>query len=253
MAERTATRLDLSGRVALVTGGTRGVGLAVARKLRACGADVLLNYAHSDDDAKLALDHLDGLPGSSRAIRADVGDPGAFAAMLDRIRDETGRVDAFVHCAVAFHRAATTSAAGEGLASAQAVALGPFLHGAAGLAGLLPSGGRVVALSSSGAHAVVPGYAGQGIAKAGLEAAVRYLAVELAARGITVNVVSAARIGTGIPETRELETRLRARTPAGRLSTPEDVAGVVALLCSDEAGWLHGQILHADGGLGLMA
>ncbi|WP_031011714.1 SDR family oxidoreductase, partial [Streptomyces sp. NRRL F-5727] len=136
-----------------------------------------------------------------------------------------------------------------------AVAVHPLLASAPRLAGLMAGRpGRIIAVTSTGARRVVPRYAGAGIAKAALEALVRYLAAELAGQGITVNAVSAAKLDKGdgsMPA--ELAKTLAARTPGGRLTTPEDIADVVSLLCADEAGWLQGQILTVDGGLGLLA
>ena len=109
-------------------------------------------------------------------------------------------------------------------------------------------------MSSSGARRVVDGYLGLGMAKAALESLVRYLAVELAPTGVAVNAVSTAKVDKGTDDPRpDLVRTLAARTPAGRLTTPEDVASVVALLCTDEAGWLQGQVITVDGGLALRA
>jgi enoyl-[acyl-carrier protein] reductase III len=112
--------------------------------------------------------------------------------------------------------------------------------------------GRIIAVSSNGARMAAPAYASLGMAKAALESLVRYLAVELAPKGITVNAVSTAKIDKG-PDTPapEVAAMLAGRTPAGRLTTPRDVAGIVALLCTDEAAWLQGQVITADGGLSL--
>jgi enoyl-[acyl-carrier protein] reductase III len=102
----------------------------------------------------------------------------------------------------------------------------------------------------------VPAYLSVGLAKAALESLVRYLAVELAGRGIAVNAIATALLDKGDPRSlaaSELGAMLASRTPAGRLSTPADVADAVALLCADEAAWIHGQVITVDGGLGLRA
>ncbi|MFD6465694.1 SDR family oxidoreductase [Streptomyces goshikiensis] len=243
----------LAGKVALVTGATRGVGLAIARKLAAQGCHTVLNYAHDEDSARLAVERLAGLPGSAVALRADVTRPQELAGLLETVRERFGRLDVFVHNAAAWHPGPAVGAAPDDVRADVAAAVDPLLHAAPELARLMAGGpGRVVAVSSSGAHRVIPGYVGLGVAKAALESLVRYLAVELAGRGIAVNAVSTSKIdkGPGTPQP-EVAAALAARTPAGRLTTPEDIADTVALLCSAEAGWIHGQVITADGGLSL--
>ncbi|MER7312135.1 MULTISPECIES: SDR family oxidoreductase [Streptomyces] len=244
-----------SGSVALVTGGTRGIGLAVARKLSAAGSEVLLNYAHDEDGALAAERRLSEEGGTVRLMRADIGRPAGAVRLLEAIRGTHGRLDVLVHAAGSFHPAPTASPHIGKYLGDGAVAVGPLLYGAARLGALMtPGTGRVVAVSSIGARTVVPGYAGLGMAKAALEALVRYLAVELAGKGVAVNAVAAGKVadcGSDPVPAQALEGLLR-RTPAGRPATAEEVAGVVALLCRPEAGGLHGQVLTVDGGASLL-
>ncbi|MFF3411468.1 SDR family oxidoreductase [Streptomyces sp. NPDC002742] len=253
MTTHHSTAPALTGRTALVTGATRGVGLAIARKLSACGADVLLNYAEDDANAASALKALAGLPGRVSAAKADVTDD--FDALCDEARRRFGHLDIFVHNTSYFRPAPTLTTEPAQLDRSLAVALHPLLTGGSRLAGLMAGrSGRIIAVSSAGARQVVPRYAAAGVAKAALESLVRYLAVELAGCGIAVNAVSAAKVDKGdgsVPA--ELAKAITARTPGGRLTTPEDVADVVSLLCTDEAAWLQGQVVTVDGGLGLVA
>ncbi|KWT59052.1 short-chain dehydrogenase [Streptomyces albus subsp. albus] len=237
------------GSVALVIGGTRGIGLAVARKLSAAGSEVLLNYAHDEDGALAAERQLSEEGGKVRLMRADIGRPAGVVRLLEDIRRTHGRLDVLVHAAGSFHPAPTASPHIGKYLGDGAVAVGPLLYGAARLGTLMtPDTGRIAAVSSIGARTVVPGYAGLGMAKAALETLVRYLAVELAGKGVAVNAVAAGKIAGGGPVPAQVLEGLLRRTPTGRLATAEEVADVVALLCRPEAGGLHGQVLTVDGG-----
>ncbi|MFI6864517.1 SDR family oxidoreductase [Streptomyces sp. NPDC050421] len=245
---------SFEGRTAVVTGASRGVGFAVARKLCAAGAQVIVNWAHDEADADRAVAALSGLKGGAVALRADVTRPDELAALLGRVRDEHGGLDIFVHNAASWHPSPAVGADPALVRADIAAGIDPLLVAAPLLAEAMgEGGGRIVAVSSSGARSVIPQYVGQGLAKAALESLVRYLAVELAGRGITVNAVATAKIDKGAqtPNPGAIKA-LAARTPAGRLTTPEDIADVVALLCTPEARWIQGQVITADGGLGLL-
>ncbi|WP_167473071.1 SDR family oxidoreductase [Nocardia arthritidis] len=246
--------LGLAGKVAVVTGGSRGLGAAIARKLCACGCDVLLNYANDDDAAARLVAELDESKGTAFAVKGDIRRADGLAGVLDAVRGRHGRVDVFVHNVATWQPMSAVGAVAEDLHADIATAVDPLIRAAGPLAGLMPAGGRIIAVSSNGARSVIPRYVSLGLAKAALEALVRYLAVELADRGIAVNAVSTAKIdkgpGSGDPG---MLAALAARTPAGRLTRPTDIADVVALLCTAEAAWIHGQVITADGGLSLRA
>jgi enoyl-[acyl-carrier protein] reductase III len=255
MSERVPTStLGLDGKIALITGGVRGLGLEIARKLCACGAHVILNYVHSADRAEAALAELSELKGTCAALRGDVSDPVALQRMLDDIAADHGRLDLFVHNAATFQPMSALAADAAAFEREYRLALTPFLCGAPSLRTLMPSGGRIVAVSGNGATRVVPAYLAPGVAKAALEAMVRYLAVEMAPHGVAVNAVATGLLDKGADTTnREVIGMLAARTPGGRLTRPADVAAAVALLCTEEAGWVQGQVLTVDGGFALLA
>ncbi|WP_395297527.1 SDR family oxidoreductase [Kitasatospora hibisci] len=242
-------------RTALIAGGTRGVGLAVARELAGRGCHVYLNHARDDAAAKDALAALAGLPGRATVLKGDVTRPDTLPRLLRRVREERGRLDVFVHSAASFHPMDAARPDAELFRQDVTTALAPLLLGVRPLVEAMAGGaGRIVAVSSNGARRVVPRYLAAGVAKAALEAQIRYLAVELAPLGITVNAVAAAKLdkGPGGADGGVLRV-LAERTPGGRLTTPADLARTVALLCADEASWIHGQVVTADGGLSLRA
>ena len=244
----------LSGRVAVVTGGTGGVGLATARRLCTAGCHVTLNYAHHEADAERAVKELSGLAGTVQAARCDVAAPGEAPRLLTDVHERHGRLDIVIHTAATLHRMPALRPEIGDFWDDLRLTINPLLQSASTLAELLePGTGRVVAMSSSGARSVVPHYLSQGVAKAALESLVRYLAVELAPRGVTVNAVATARLDRPGMAEPELSRMLAARTPGGRLTRPTDVADVIALLCGDDAAWIQGQTITTDGGLGLRA
>lgn len=248
------TPLSLDGAVALVTGATRGLGRAITEKLCAAGCDTYLNYAQNESDAHRAVAELKGLPGKAVALQGDVSEPGVLADLADAVVERSGRLTVLVHNAATFHPMSAGEPRSAEVHKDIAVAIDPLLSAANRLARVMRDGGRIIAVSSTGARRVVPRYLGPGLAKAALENLVRYLAVEFAPIGITVNAVSTAKLDKGHPaEVNGEMTRLLAeRTPGGRLTRPEDVAGVVALLCRSEASWIQGQVITVDGGLGLL-
>jgi enoyl-[acyl-carrier protein] reductase III len=253
--EVPASTLGLDGRAALVTGGTRGLGLAIARKLCACGCAVYLNYLRSAVEAEHALAALAGLKGTAQLLPGDVTAEGVLPGMLAELAERHGAVDILVHSAVSFQPMRATDPRLGLSRRDMATTLDPLLHTAPTLAQVMRRpGGRVIAVSSTGSTRVVPNYVSLGMAKAALESLVRYLAVDLAATGVAVNAVAAAKLDKGGngPD-RAMLARLAERTPGGRPTRPADVADVVALLCTPEAGWLHGQVVTVDGGLSLPA
>jgi len=240
-----------------VTGGSRGLGRAIVHRLCRSGAHVLVNYQRNETAAQQVVEEVADTAGTATAIRADVSSPDEVRSLLDTVAQQHGRLDIFIHNAATFRPMEAANVDLDVFYAEQALALNPLLVGAPQLAKLMEGGGRIIAISGNGASEVVPGYVAPGVAKAALEALVRYLAVEFAPRGISVNAVATAMLDKDDDprrgHMRDLMTMLAARTPAGHLSRPDDVANAVVWLCGPATDWIHGQVVLADGGLGLRA
>ncbi|MGH2755711.1 MAG: enoyl-[acyl-carrier-protein] reductase FabL [Actinomycetota bacterium] len=251
------TERSLEGKVALVTGGSRGIGLAISRRLADRGANVVIAYLRNRRAAEEACADIEGRGVKAVAIRAHVGEADDVEAIFSQIDEVFGRLDIFVSNAATgvikpFEE--LSDKAWQWTMDSNARAL--FLGARHALA-LMHDGGVIVALSSEGARRVLPGYSVVGTSKAAIEALVRYLGVELAAHSIRVNAVSPGVVDTDalrhFPMREEMLATARADTPAGRIVEPDDVAAVVDFLVSDRSSMITGQSLVVDGGAGLLA
>jgi enoyl-[acyl-carrier protein] reductase III len=246
-----------ASREVLVTGGGRGIGRAIALRFAEDGARVFINFFVNGEAAEKTAKDVVARGGSAELVQADLKEPAHIERMLGEVRSIAGRLDVLVHNA-----ASGTFRPALDLTAKQwdwvfATNTRPLLLACRAAASLMTAGGRVVALSSLGSQRVIPGYAAIGASKAALEALIRYLAVELAPRGIAVNAVSAGAVDTDvwrlIPEGETALSAIRARTPAGALVTPEALADVVFFLASPAAHPIQGQVLVADAGYSLLA
>lgn len=247
----------LSGRTALVTGGGRGIGRAIALRLARDGADVVIAYLRRRLNAEEAALEASQFGPKVVAVRANVAEPSELDRLFNEVEDLFGRLDIFVaNAATGVIRPVSEldERAWEWTMNANARAL---LIGGRRAARMMSSGGRIIALSSLGSSRVLPGYAVVGASKASIESLVRYLAVEFGPAGISANTVAPGVIDTDALKHFPLRERMLAdassRSPIGRLVTPEDVAHVVAFLCSDEAAVINGQTIVVDGGSSLVA
>jgi enoyl-[acyl-carrier protein] reductase III len=236
----------------LVTGGSRGIGREVARRFAQDGATrIAIGYLRNDAAAEVTADELRELGAEPVLVRGNVASARVAAEVA-----ALGPLEALVHCAatgVIRPALETTDKHFDWTLAANARA---FLSLARAAAPQMSAGSSLVAVSSLGSTRVLENYVLVGTSKAALEALVRYLAVELAPRGIRVNAVSGGVVETGaldhFPNRDQMLSGSLARTPAGRLVEPADVADVVAFLCSPSAEMIRGQTIVVDGGFSLV-
>lgn len=248
--------MQFEGKVALVTGSGRGIGRAIALRLAEEGADLVINFFRNRKPAEETAEVIRSLKRRAIVVKANVGDIDGIAALFDATEKEYGGLDILVCNAASGYNRPALKQKPKGWDWTMNINARSLLFSAQHAARLMQprGGGHIVSISSPGSFRVLPDYVVVGASKAALEALTRYLAVEFSPLGIVVNAVS-----PGIVETDALKyfdtlkdgnviPQAIAATPAGRLVKPEDVAGLVAFLCSPDASMIRGQIIIIDGG-----
>lgn len=247
-------------KVALVTGSGRGIGRAIALHFARNGADVVVNFFRNRAPAEETVHEIEALGRRALLVKADVGDLDALNHLFDEIEQTFGGLDIFIHNAASGYNRPVLEQKPKGWDWTMNINARSLLFAAQRAVPLMEKrgGGRIVSISSPGSSRVLPDYVVVGASKAAIESLTRYLAVELARKNIIVNAVS-----PGIVETDALKhfavladgniiQKAVAATPAGRLVTPEDVAEVVAFLCTSAASMIRGQVIVVDGGYTLL-
>jgi enoyl-[acyl-carrier protein] reductase III len=245
----------LSGKVALVTGGARGIGRAIALKLASHGCAVAINYYSSHSEAEALCAEIAELGPAATTIQGSVADPESTVDVFRHFQKKFGKLDILINNAASgvlrptlnmtrkhWRWCMETNALALLLTTQQAVPI-------------MPRGGRILALSSLGASRAIPDYGFVGASKAALESLVRSLAQELGPRGIRVNTISAGVVDTDalahFPNRDELLQSFQARNPTRKDLLPADVADAAYLLCLPEADMINGHTLVVDGGFAI--
>jgi len=244
--------MRLEGKVAIVTGASRGIGAAIARRLAAEGARVAVNYAASEARAAEVVEAIRGAGSEAVALRADMGDPAEVAGLFRETAAVLGRPGILVNNAGVFEGGTVDTLDARAFARHFDVNVRGPLLATAEAARVMAPGGRIIHISSGLGSTPAPGASLYGATKAALHSLAASHAVELGPKGITVNCVAPGTTETdmlrgGLSE--EAIQGLIAATPLGRLGRPEDIAAVVAFLASEDGGWITGQVIAASGGL----
>jgi enoyl-[acyl-carrier protein] reductase III len=249
----------LRGKTAVITGSGRGIGRAIALELAGYGANIAVNYFRRKFRAEETARDVEALGARAIVVKAHVGEVEGVERLVAAAAEEFGSVDIFIGNAASGVLKPVAEQELKGWEWTVNINARSILFGAKAAVPYMKARGwgRVIGISSFGSRRVLPEYSVVGVSKAAIEALIRYLAVELAPHGIVCNTVS-----PGVVETEALDffpskdlilaEGLR-RTPAGRFVTPEEVAKLVAWLCTDEARMIVGQTIIMDGGYELVA
>ena len=256
--------MSFRGKYALVTGSSRGIGRGIALKLAESGAKVAVHYYQKEAEAKSTLARIRECGSDGFVVQADVCRPEEIHRMFARVKSEFGALDVFVNNArpevATFYQEPMTIGLDmfDFAINSQAKA---FLVGVREAVPMMRDGGRIIAMTYApgGRFGSWQPWVAMGAAKAALEVLCRYFAVALAPRRITVNAISPGWTDDSVLNTlpEAVQNTIRSWhqsgwTPMRRLGTPADIGSAVALLCSEEASWITGQLLHVDGGASLM-
>lgn len=239
-------------RVAIVTGASRGIGAAIARRLAGDGLAVVVNYAGNAGAAEEVVAGITDAGGRAVACRADIARTEDVTGLFDAAIAAFGRVDVVVNNAGVMTLGPIADMTDEVFDRMIAINLRGSFNVMRAAAGRLGEGGRIVNLSSSVVGLLQPGYGPYAGTKAAIEAMTMVLARELRGRGITVNAVAPGPTATDLfldGKSPELVNRLAKLSPLERLGTPGDIAAAVAFLAGPDGAWIDGQTLRANGGV----
>lgn len=247
----------LQGKVALITGSSRGIGKAIALRLAENGVDLIVNYVRHRQEAEATARLAEAKGVRCLVVKANVANEDDLKAMFALVKVEFGRLDYLISNAASGVLKPALELSTRHWNWAMDINARALLSLAQQAVPLMTKGARIMAVSSMGAVRAVENYTAVGASKAALESLVRHLAVELGPMGINVNTISAGAVDTEalkkFPNREQILDGALQRTPLGRLTTPEDVADVALFLCSDLATMIQGQTIVVDGGYSIRA
>ncbi len=240
------------GKVVLVTGGSRGIGAAIARRFASLGCDVAIAYRSDRDAADRMVQELGGAPGNCAAFRADVANPEDIGTLVSSTFKRFGRIDVLVNCAaIGPYRPLGKMDAPFIRSILDTNVMGTVLMIEAVLPHLPSPGGRIINFASALAYRPIPTSSVYSASKAAIVTLTHAFAKELGPKGITVNAVAPGVIETDMTTKiiAERGEQILAMTPLARIGQPDDISGIVTFLASPEAGWITGRTVIADGGV----
>jgi 3-oxoacyl-[acyl-carrier protein] reductase len=244
--------MSITGKVALITGSSRGIGAELARRLARDGFKVVVNYASGGPAAEAVVEAIRGAGGEAVAVQADIADPAAVRTLFDAAEGAFGGVDVVVNSAGVMKLAPIADFDDAVFDQTMAINVKGAFNVCREAARRVRDGGRIVNLSTSVIGVRLPTYGVYVASKAAVEGLTQVLAQELRGRGVTVNAVAPGPVATDLfleGKSPELIERMAKMNPLERLGQPEDVARVVSFLAGPEGGWVNGQILRANGGM----
>lgn len=251
-----STKQRYAGKVVLITGSSRGIGQQLAVRFAQEGASVVIHYFRNSAGAKETLAKVEELGQTGLIVKGNLAQPEKIQGMFQEIRAQFGKLDVFVHNAASGRNRSALELDLKGWEWTHDVNTRSFLLAVQHAVKLMPDGGSIVAVSSFGADKVFPYYTSVGASKAGLEALVRYFAVELSDKRINVNAISAGAVVTGalehFPDIETTWAQIEKKLPYRRMVNTDDVANLALFLCSPEAEMIRGQSIRIDGGLTLV-
>jgi len=246
------TQANTTTRVALVTGASRGIGAAVARRLASDGYAVAVNYAGNEAAAHATVAAIEAAGGRAIAVRADVADAADVKRMFATIEDTLGRVDVLVNNAGVLPYVTIAETSDDVFARTMAINVTGTFNTMREAATRMNDGGRIVNFSTSVLHMAPPTYGVYAATKGAVEALTRVFAKELRGRAITCNAVAPGPVATALflnGKSDALIEQIAKSAPLERLGQPDDIAGVVAFLAGPDGGWVNGQVVRANGGM----